>query len=352
MNVRPFQTLSRYASPCIVSLLLGLMTMTNGVTADDYMTTCNYNDELCGWVDIETESKQEAPTTILEGSIVTIATAVGASTGVPFNAIVEPFAMAGPTIEKSLKMVRILDQWWESAVAYAEQMQSCGTDEAIDAIAALEPIDVEAYGPSILSFSDTPIEEADLLTTGIEVTPINNLIGSAPMIVTLDEPYMPYDLSADDLRLRSVFPLTTQPFCVRSRAARWNPVPMWTEFDVVTVATREKEPIPDPVDRWMVDSSIEQLIAVVDAWTDPQSTIRQRTSPAYVGQQWANIVARGNKVVTETTELIATYWPEPVAKPSASGKALLTRAGIEIGITPNDAPAEQIAELFSGPQIR
>lgn len=363
MNVRLIQSWYLGTRLIVISLVASLATISSAALADDYQTTCNFNDELCGWVDLEAEIEQpefQQPAPEYSGSnanlpesiVAAMATAVGASTGVSFHALVEPFAMVGPTVEEPLRMVQALDQWWAFAVEYSEQFQEFRTEEAIDAIAKLEPIDVEAFGPSVLISAEIPLEDVDLSITGIEVTPIDNLIGSAPMIVTIDEPYLPYDLSAGDLRLRSVFPISTQPFCVRSRAAGWNPVPMWTEVDSLGVAKVVAEPLTDPVDHWMLTSLIEQLIVTTESLTDPTSTIRQYTSPEQLGRQWARMLARGNRVVMETTELIATYWPEPVAKPSASGKALLTRAGVELETSPEIVLAEQIADLYSDNLIR
>jgi hypothetical protein len=363
MNVRLIQSWYRCTRQIVFSLVVSLTATTSAALADEYLTTCNYNDELCGWVDIEAESQaakietsktdpNELEPSLDPSLLATLATAFGATTGVSFNAIVEPFAMVGPTVKDSLNMVQTLDQWWEFAVDYAEQLQANETEEAIDAIATLEPIDVESYGPSVLIRSESSSDEVDHPVTGIKVTPIDNLVGSAPMIVTIDEPYLSYDLSAADLRLRSVFPISTQPFCVRSRAAGWNPVPMWTEFDSLELGNASEEPLADPVDRWMIASWVEQMISITDALSHSESTIRQRTSPEQLGRQWANLVARSNQVVVQTTELIATYWPEPVAKPSAAGKALLTRAGIVTERSPEGAPATQIAELNTGGLVR
>ncbi len=351
MNVRFIQMLCQSLGRIVVSLSVVLMITANCATADEYTTTCNYNDELCGWVDEQTEPEKLKAKTILEHGVATLATAVGAYTGVALHKIIEPFAMVGAATDESITMVRILDQWWDSAVDYAESVQRVETEDAIQAIAEMEPIDVESYGPSVLSLSDQAVDSIDFPGTGIVVTPIDNLIGSAPMIFTINEPYISYDMSAADLRLRSVFPISTQPFCVRSRAAQWNPTPMWTEFDQVFVPVARK-PIPEPVDRWMIDSCIEALASAVDEFSQPQSSVRRLTNPSKIGAQWAKMVASGNKVVMETTELIATYWPEPIAEPSASGEALLTRAEAVTGIPIESVAADQIAEAMTGAIIR
>ncbi len=163
---------------------------------------------------------------------------------------------------------------------------------------------------------------AELPTPGIEVTPIDSLIGSAPMIVTINETYLPYDLSEADLRLRSIFPISTGPFCVRSRAAAWNPVPMWTEFELPADARVPDLKITGPVDCWL-----EDLIWKIDSWTAAGSPLWSYTQPRFLGKQLGRLAADGNRLARQATELIALHWPEPIAKPSASGRALLTRAG-------------------------
>jgi hypothetical protein len=285
----------------------------------------------------------------LEKSMATIVTAVGAGTGVAFQQFVEPFVMVGPYIENSMPMVQALDQCWDSMLTAANQLRIERTNDAIAAIAALEPIDTDSLGPSVLMKNDVlmPNDEIGIasdptLIPGIVVTPIDALVGSAAMIVTINEPYMPYDMSVSDLRLRSVFPMSTKPFCVRSRAAQWNPVPMSTEVEHLQLAKLQKKKVLYPVDCYM-----DELIWALDSMTERGSRLWSITKPEFAGEQLATLVSRGNQIAYRATDLIASHWPEPIAKPSAAGRALLIRAGADPGIHVVDSAAIMVAEFPS-----
>ena len=157
-----------------------------------------------------------------------------ASAGVSVEQIVEPFAMVGPYLDNSLEMVRKFQSWWDAvrsqAAASAEATggrvdeagREGGTDDSRPArrqLAAEEPIDVESLGKSVLvdAFGHA---ETDAVEPGVYVTAIDMLVGGSPIIATIEEDYLPYDLSARDIKLWSVFPISTHPFCIRSRVGR------------------------------------------------------------------------------------------------------------------------------------
>ncbi len=334
MNVRSIQTLPRFASRLFLGLTIAFSVSSAAVTADEYSTTCNFTDELCGWVENTSDANLSKPDSAesdnaFRKSITTIVAAVGASTGVSLQQIIEPFAMVGPDIEDSSRMVHEFDQWWELMIKFGKTLSESNTDRALQEVAALEPIDVEFFGPSILVAADDLVTVIGGPNPGIEVTPIDSLVGSAPMIATIDVPYLPYDLSASDIRLRSVFPVTTKAFCVRSRVAQWNPVPMWTEVDRIHADSSEQNSVIGPVDCWM-----EDLISKVDEWTSPQSPIWTHATAPSIGEKLANLSVGRNQWVSTATKLIASYWPEPIARPSPTGFALLTRANAVLGVSP------------------
>ena len=93
-------------------------------------------------------------------------------------------------------------------------------------LATQEPVDVDSLGPSVL----IPARPKRKLPT-IEVARIDPLIGSSPVIATIEEDYMPYDLSARDLRLWSVFPIASHPFCVRGQVEHNRSARLWDDFD-------------------------------------------------------------------------------------------------------------------------
>jgi len=373
MNVRSIQSVCCIVRRCVFSLSFGLSLVVSPLVvsplvADEYGTTCNYNDELCGWVDDKPEPAPAMHIVTLETSIATIVSAIGAKTGVAFQQFVEPFAMVGPYIDGSVEMVRSLDQFWQSMAAINKQSLPVDTEDAIAAVAAMEPIDVDFHGPSVLIGEPNSSEE---LAPGIEITPIDSLIGSAPMIVTINEPYMPYDLSASDLRLRSVFPFSAQPFCVRSRVADWNIVPMWTEVEHLQIAQTQRRELVQmrkwvQMQKWVqmrkcvqkqaqaapVDCYLEEFVWLIESWTANDSKLAAAANPTSLGERVAKLVSRGNRMVHQATDLIASHWPQPVVEPSLAGRALLTRAGVETGTKSVGAADALIAEAVSNQSIR
>lgn len=363
MNTRSILTLSRIAGHFVLGIAMVLTFSSAAVTADEFSTTCNY-DELCGWVQSTTEANLSEPDTVKSGgpvgnSITAIVAAVASSKGVSLQQFVEPFAMVGPEVEDASRMIREFDRWWKSMVEFGKTLSSASMDQAINDIANLEPIDVnsidlDVHGPSVLErpedvadATEQPTQGIELgIELGIEVTRLDSLVGSAPMIATINVPYLPYDLSASDLRLRSVFPFTTQAFCVRSRVAQWNPVPMWTEVDQFQAEPQQPESAVGPVDCWM-----EELISKVDDWSGPQSPVWTWATPNQIGVQLANVAAQRNLLVSKATQIIAAHWPEPIAPPSPIGLALLIRADAVVEAT-SPEPAARVAEATSESIVR
>ncbi len=154
MNVRFIEKPCRFARGSVIVLAIALTIYpqldSSDLMADEYPTTCNYVDELCGWTDDDSQPQQMETNAPVGKIVTTIAAAVSASTGVSWHQMVEPFAMVGPYVENAPQMVEFLQAWWKSAVALVETQQALPTDEAIEQLAALEPIDVEKLGPSVL----------------------------------------------------------------------------------------------------------------------------------------------------------------------------------------------------------
>ncbi|MDE0864944.1 MAG: hypothetical protein OSA98_14220 [Rubripirellula sp.] len=155
---------------------------------------------------------------------------------VAVNQVIEPFAAVGPSLFNSIKAVRILQQWWDSEFNDSDAGSGHPSDPIemqLHELATQEPVDIDSLGPSVL-VPTNPQRKPE----SIEVTRIDPLIGSSPIIATIEEDYMPYDLSARDLRLWSVFPIASHPFCVRGQLEDNRSARLWDDFDNALAQTK------------------------------------------------------------------------------------------------------------------
>ena len=98
-------------------------------------------------------------------------------------------------------------------------------------LASEEPLDVECLGPSVL----VPEER-------IRIAPINPLIGSSPIIATIEESYMPYDLSAQDLERWNSLPLDSSPFAAGEDLQDAETAKLWNDFDTAMALSKSLDP--------------------------------------------------------------------------------------------------------------
>lgn len=369
-----------------------------------WMTTCNFElegtEELCGWGDdcppgthisgvLPTPAPQAtlppAPVaspsaeskTSLDKSVAAIATAAFASAGIAVEQIVEPFAMVGPYLDNSLETVREFQAWWKSAQTEAESMKTASDaiQDELDRIATLEPIDVESFGPSVVVkrsvvvnrravveqsvIVNRPPVKQPAIEPGIQVTAINALIGSSPIIATIEETYQPYDLSARDLKLWSVFPTATRPFCVRSHMQALEDSSMWEDFDQ---AVQAETPVAPSVEFVANCGSayclLDELVWQFDNWVADDSAVSVAIQPYNIGRKFAAIATGGSRIFRGAAQLLASNWPESEAElepePSSTGQALLARAGAVQAseIVAETSAGAQIAEAPSGTTLR
>ncbi|MFK8114063.1 MAG: hypothetical protein AB8B91_17810 [Rubripirellula sp.] len=362
-------------------------------------------EELCGWIGIETSEQADftqplcthdsAPvpriatltrtprlspaimiakptvSTFSDGdaipTVAAIAAAACARAGVSVEQMAEPFALVGPFVPgtpqatESIASVATLQSWWKEAYDEAQKIADSDAeiariDSEIEALAGDEPLDIESYrefGPSRLveSFpaieSLTPsltVEITDEVVSGVEVAPLDFLVGSSAVVATLEEGYLPYDLGARDVQVWSLFPSATQPFCVRGRMDGLDADPMWQEFDQVVSV------------QGSADCLLNQLVWEVSGWMEGNSSWLASFKPRAVGNQVAELAIRSNRMVSSAAASVASQFPEPaqpasvgseeVAEqeeaPSPAGGALLARAGaIEV---PSDVPTDVLSE--------
>jgi len=201
MNVRFFPSPDRYLAIALIALAAWHSACSRQAAAHDFPNTCNYSEELCGWVDVD--RSEPAPTD-------------------PLAAI----KALDVYVAQSFEALQQMNRWWQIGNHLADRFAAIKLRSAIAEIAAAEPIDVAGLGPSVLELDTSSVSLGEAEVPGMEQISTDPLVGSAAMIATVEETYLPYDLSAADLRLRSFYPLSTEPFCIRSRVAGWSHVPL------------------------------------------------------------------------------------------------------------------------------
>jgi hypothetical protein len=325
------------------------------------LTSCHFElagtEELCGWVDVGTHDSETVPTPAAQPSqpesdttVAAIASAACASAGVSVQQIVEPFAMVGPYLDQSLQSVERFGRWWKDAVTRTrdELEAKAELQDKIDALAALEPIDIERLGPSVLVDDLAPVVDGGELT--IEVIATDPLVGSSPMIFTIEDTYLSYDMSQRDMKLWSVLPTPSRPFCVRSHA---DASPLWRDFDELVLHSERNRlaSSPEPVAVCgSADCHLHELLWRMETWVAADSALWTVIEPRNVGRGVAGLLASSHRLAAGAAQLLASYWPEAeetYQQLSPAGEALLARAGaIESSQPPCESVTDtQIAEV-------
>ncbi|MEM8667824.1 MAG: hypothetical protein AAGG48_09935 [Planctomycetota bacterium] len=353
-------------------------------TADSFDPS---TDELCGWVGTSahdsiaclTVLEEVTPTTlsaarhddepvsasdtagdspIMQGAAIALA-----SVGISVEQLLEPLALATPYLDNSLSNLRDYQRWITDVMKDAERERQAGIETALDAIlleeqlariAYDEPVDIDGYGHSVI-VDDYPITEQRIPPgeTGIEVLPLNRLVGSSPIIVTIEEVSDSYELSPRNLKLWSVLPASTHPFCIRAESDSWDPVAMWSAFDerlektVPMMAQQQRVQVAKAADVSMeeftgYDISADCLLAswvwTAECFVMDHQTKLSTITPNNTGRTIARVSKRQEQLVEQWTNALVRRWnfneevEEPVIidfglEASPAGAALLTRAG-------------------------
>ena len=154
--------------------------------------------------------------------------------------VVEPYISVGSFTPESLKSFDVMKDWQVSLDIEPEPRRTAKMPPLnlqLQELAAEEPIDIESLGPSVLVPKNRPMS-----VTGIEVAPINPLIGSSPIIATIEEDYMPYDLSADDLKNWNTFPIASNPISAGTGVDEEQTAGLWDEFDTAMALSKTSDP--------------------------------------------------------------------------------------------------------------
>ena len=221
-----------------------------------------------------------------------------------------------------------------------DELIELATEEPVDTIG----IDTEVFGPSVLLVesaeqvieTEQPIDSViDAVESTDDSVSANDhhLVGTAPMIFSIDEAYLPYDLAVRDYQLDSLSSLAKRPFCVLSRVEL-------SEQDFVREAATSSEPVErDDLDEVQLadaanselDASFECLLdeglSSVTLALENGGAVRKWLRPETVGRQVAAFVVKHNELTSELVSRLAEVWPEASQSQSPAGALLLARAG-------------------------
>ncbi len=364
----------------------------NEITED--VRRCFDVETPCGWIELGTHDslpafEQPRGTSDLTDNAGTVAaTALCSKVGVAVQQIIEPFAMVGPYLDDSLDLVEQFSRWWEASSTSRESGDvgnATGSDPGFDAVigppSALDPIKFDFLQVTTRSdqrldlyLVEDPIDPshfgASVLVSSLERLPEQPivqqtrrsredvLVGCSPMIFTLEENYMAYDMAQRDVKLWCVFPTTTRPFCIRRQPADFDSHPMWNDFDVAV--KRETKTSPESIASQLQCSAycaLEDWMVTVESWTFVESPVRRSLRPRGVGRHIADFCGRQSRLTGRAAAVLAKHWPDIKLdqRPSPAGAALLARAGatekppaVELETLP--APASRLAQAPSGPR--
>ncbi len=155
--------------------------------------------------------------------------------------VTEPFIAVGSFTPNSLKGIPAQNTWqttFKRANTTRSKAHRTPLDLQLQELAQEEPIDIESLGPSVLIPENRPMS-----VSRIEVAPMNPLIGSSPVIVTIEEAYMPYDLSARDLQNWNAYPIAPHPFHAEDRVTDEQTASLWDDFDLAMALSRSSDPV-------------------------------------------------------------------------------------------------------------
>lgn len=431
MNIYVPRCLCRVLSKRTVALAAALVAFASFHTGE-VVHAEEFEDELCGWVTHDSCPYPRTTTrtsSAFEQTIATAAATACASAGISVEQIVEPFAMVGPQVVDSMNRVKEFQVWWREAVSetraedYAEfasdeptatdeaydpfyeydndiaegqqlvrlddieRETTCNFDQRLRRLASEEPIDVnvvEADEIDVNDLGESVLIQGDTfgvcLPDPVSITGAAAAqVGASAIVVSIEDSYLPYDLSARDLRVWSVFPLVTEPFCVRSRGGSEGKMSLWDEFDEAIqvqeaatssdqdVEVAESAPQPTLAVHGSADCLLDEMVWSATLAIEDEST-QKWLRPSIYGERLAALALSTTRVAESAAERLAANWPAaeplplaplPVAPLPANqvptaGDRLLARAGAvessrladNVVIPPQfgPGPAERIAE--------
>jgi hypothetical protein len=218
------------------------------------------------------------------------------ATRVIVDQVAEPFIAVGSFTPNSLKAMPARNAW-KMAFKLAAPTRSTAhrppLDLQLQELAQEEPIDIESLGPSVLIPENRPMS-----VTGIEVAPINPLIGSSPVIATIEEDYMPYDLSARDLENWNAYPIESHPFNAEDRVTDEQTASLWDDFDIAMALSRSTDPVEL---NGIANATLEASSSTVKSPSSPSDLAMARKTPSVPAKYQAS--QRSNDVNADSIPL-------------------------------------------------
>ncbi len=219
-----------------------------------------------------------------------------------------------------------------------QELKDLATEEPIDAIGA----DSDAFGPSILVVdsvkeSEATIDSEPLAIDSIEIASIESkepsMVGSSPMIFTINEAYLPYDLAVRDLHANGMLSLAKRPFCIRARMEL-------PEFelafdDLMTTVALERDEIdtqpevefdPNFVMSGSADCLLDDWVWRATLALEEDGSVRKWLRPELAGGQVVALVVKHNRVALGLADRLAKVWPRSDQPQPTAGAQLLARA--------------------------
>ncbi|MEO1617797.1 MAG: hypothetical protein AAFV88_18235 [Planctomycetota bacterium] len=247
-----------------------------------------------GWyIDEEFESSPKAIRRTTLGFNSTLATlAASASSGnpIPFGHWTEPFAMVGPGGSHLPEKIEMFESWFQQSLDDAQA-------KCVDQLQAALPVEIVPFvdfdghvNGDALTVEDESASIALIETTRpalrVHQDIRKRLIGSSPVIVTIEENYFAYDLSEQDLTEVVSAPIETnapvwtgltdapfQPFCVHSflppAETNWSPLAKNTESSPEKVDPQPTAPESRTIEQSeapaeVLSGIVERMIAIYE----------------------------------------------------------------------------------------
>lgn len=291
-------------------------------------------------------------------TLATIAATATGTSGLSLQQFVEPFAMVGTYRPNSVDQVRAFDFWWEtfstmplsqspvaSAPQAVPQSDAGSLQSQLNFLAMSEPIDVaHSPGDNAVAIDRISVKPAKKSTR----------VGSAAFIVSLDEAYLPYDLSRADLLRWQHLGTINKPYCLRNAHAGIAVDPMWNDHpsESFTIEAAVETKVVSGNEKWIMSSAdclLDEWIYKVESALDEGATLRQAMRPDAVGAALASLWSNGQNATARLTKVLARVWPEIPAKPAAARQLLARAEATESG--ESTEAGEQVQSVISDEQL-
>ncbi len=295
-------------------------------------------------------------------TLAAIAASATAGNPISFGYWSEPFAMVGPTAGHVVEEIETFQAWFQQSINASENPAFVGEATESESLFA----EIIPFVP-IVDF-DGMLEGVSSMMSEIETTsladissvdPNELLVGSSPIIATLEESYFAYDLtdqdlasiaaaeSDDELTIEStassdlwgaVFDRQDQPFCIRSlavlREPGWSPLAK----NVPTVSA-SPEPIAEsmtvaaaPAESTLVGSAtclLDEWVWYVGNALEDHGVTDKWLQPETIGENVALLVVSSETLAERAATQLALVWPvepKPAIVVPGDGARLLARA--------------------------